>query len=100
MTIGKTTDIPATNARAKAQMILAKISNNEYEKPIKLKNVANPLDITVNEALQIYIDRNDFRPKQLGSTVSTLIYIWGGATKSFSRYLSKKYWIDLLRYQK
>lgn len=83
MTIGKTTDIPATNARAKAQMILAKISNNEYEKPIKLKNVANPLDITVNEALQIYIDRNDFRPKQLGSTVSTLIYIWGGATKAF-----------------
>ncbi|MDO2182606.1 integrase, partial [Escherichia coli] len=65
MTIGKTTDIPATNARAKAQMILAKISNNEYEKPIKLKNVANPLDITVNEALQIYIDRNDFRPKTI-----------------------------------
>ncbi|MFW6481715.1 tyrosine-type recombinase/integrase [Acinetobacter baumannii] len=65
VTIGKTTDIPATNARAKAQMILAKISNNEYEKPIKLKNVANPLDITVNEALQIYIDRNDFRPKTI-----------------------------------
>ncbi|MFX8304938.1 integrase, partial [Acinetobacter baumannii] len=26
---------------------------------------ANPLDITVNEALQIYIDRNDFRPKTI-----------------------------------
>ena len=77
------------------QMLEQKRKFQTNEKPF-----ANPLDITVNEALQIYIDRNDFRPKQLGSTVSTLIYIWGGATKSFSRYLSKKYWIDLLRYQK
>ncbi|WP_342371395.1 tyrosine-type recombinase/integrase [Acinetobacter sp. D009] len=65
VTIGKTADIPATNARAKAQMILAKISNNEYEKPTRLKSVSNPLDITVNEALQIYIEKNDFRPKTI-----------------------------------
>lgn len=65
VTIGKTTDVPATNARAKAQMILAKISNNEFEKPTKLKKINNPLDITVNEALQIYLDRNDFKPKTI-----------------------------------
>ena len=46
-------------------MILAKISNNEYEKPTKLKKINNPLDITVNEALQIYLDRNDFKPKTI-----------------------------------
>ena len=65
VTIGKTTDLPATNARAKAQMILAKISNNEYEKPTKLNKINNPLDITVNEALQIYLDKNNFRPKTI-----------------------------------
>ncbi len=79
VTICNTTDIPATNARAKAQMILAKISNNEYEKPTRLKSVSNPLDITVNEALQIYIDKNDFRPKTIKqyNTYFNLYLGWG-----------------------
>nr|WP_250852422.1 Arm DNA-binding domain-containing protein [Acinetobacter sp. ANC 5414] len=65
VTIGKTSDIPHTNARAKAQKILAQISNNEYIKPKNVKNGKGPLDLTVNEALDIYIGRNDFKPKTI-----------------------------------
>ncbi|AYO54432.1 tyrosine-type recombinase/integrase [Acinetobacter wuhouensis] len=63
VTIGKTTDLPFTNARAKAQMILAKIANGEYIKEVKFAAVNDPLDITVNDALAIYLENNDFRPK-------------------------------------
>ncbi len=65
VTIGKTTDIPATTARAKAQMILAQISNNEYRKPLEIKNHFDPLNITVNEALQNYINKNQFKPRTI-----------------------------------
>ena len=65
VTIGKTTDLPFTNARAKAQMILAKIANGEYKKEIKFVDVLDPLDITVSDALKIYLANNDFRPKTI-----------------------------------
>lgn len=61
--LGKTNEISALSARAKAQMILAKIANGEYQKPAKAKSVNNPLDMTVGEALDIYIEQNDFKPK-------------------------------------
>jgi hypothetical protein len=83
VTIGKTTDLPATNARAKAQMILAKISNNEYEKPTKLNKINNPLDITVNEALQIYLDKNNFRPKTIRQYKKYFDLYLGWGNKSF-----------------
>lgn len=61
--LGKTNEISALSARAKAQMILAKIANGEYQKPAKAKSVNNLLDMTVGEALDIYIEQNDFKPK-------------------------------------
>lgn len=61
--LGKTNEISTLSARAKAQMILAKIANGEYQKPAKVKSVNNPLDMTVGEALDIYIKQNDFKPK-------------------------------------
>lgn len=61
--LGKTNEISALSARAKAQMILAKIANGEYQKPAKAKSVKNLLDMTVGEALDIYIEQNDFKPK-------------------------------------
>lgn len=63
--IGKTNEISALAARAKAQMLLAQIANGEYRKPEKGAPVKSALDITVNEALQIYINRNDFKPKTI-----------------------------------
>lgn len=62
--IGKTNEISALAARAKAQMLLAQIANGEYKKPSKLEvDSKSILDITVDEALQLYIQRNDFKPK-------------------------------------
>jgi len=61
--LGKTNEISTLSARAKAQMILAKIANGEYQKPAKAKSVNNLLDMTVGEALDIYIKQNDFKPK-------------------------------------
>lgn len=63
--IGKANEISVNSARAKAQMILAQISNGEYISPNEKVNVNNFLDITVDEALKIYIDRNDFKPKTI-----------------------------------
>ncbi|KMU99968.1 MULTISPECIES: integrase family protein [unclassified Acinetobacter] len=63
--LGKTNEISAIAARAKAQMILAQIANEEYQKPVKGKAAENPLDITVGQALDIYIKRNDFKPKTI-----------------------------------
>ena len=64
--IAKTAELSALAARAKAQMLLAQIANGEYIKPIKGgATLNNPLDITVGEALQIYIARNDFKPKTI-----------------------------------
>ncbi|WP_179995564.1 integrase family protein [Acinetobacter sp. YH16053] len=61
--LGKTNEISTLPARAKAQTILAKIANGEYVKPSKKQVVNNPLDITVQEALDIYLSKNDFKPK-------------------------------------
>lgn len=62
--IGKTNEISALSARAKAQMLLAQIANGEYKKPSKVAvESKNILNITVGEALQLYIQRNDFKPK-------------------------------------
>ncbi|WP_334134259.1 tyrosine-type recombinase/integrase [Acinetobacter schindleri] len=63
--LGKTNEISAIAARAKAQMILAQIANGKYQKPVKGKAAENPLDITVGQALDIYIKRNDFKPKTI-----------------------------------
>lgn len=63
--LGKTNEISAIAARAKAQMILAQIANGEYQKPVKGKAAENTLDITVGQALDIYIKRNDFKPKTI-----------------------------------
>jgi integrase len=63
--LGKTNEISAIAARAKAQMILAQIANGEYQKPVKGKATESPLDITVGQALDIYIKRNDFKPKTI-----------------------------------
>lgn len=63
--LGKTNEISAIAARAKAQMILAQIANEEYQKPVKGKAAENILDITVGQALDIYIKRNDFKPKTI-----------------------------------
>lgn len=65
VTISKTNEISAVAARAKAQMILAQIANGEYVKPNKQNLANNPLDLTVGEALEIYIQRNDFKPKTI-----------------------------------
>lgn len=61
--IGRTNEISALAARAKAQMLLAQIANGEYIKETKGEKRKDPLDITVHEALQIYIQNNDFKPK-------------------------------------
>ncbi|MHA3061746.1 tyrosine-type recombinase/integrase [Acinetobacter sp. ANC 4636] len=63
--IGKTNEIPALSARAKAQLILAQIANGEYTKPTKNQTINNPTDLTVGESLEIYIQRNDFKPKTI-----------------------------------
>jgi len=63
--LGKTNEISAMAARAKAQMILAQIANGEYKKPVKGKTHDDPMDITVGQALEIYIKRNDFKPKTI-----------------------------------
>lgn len=63
--IGKTNEISALAARAKAQMLLAQIANGEYRKPEKGAPIKSAVDITVSEALQIYINRNDFKPKTI-----------------------------------
>lgn len=63
--LGKTNEISAIAARAKAQMILAQIANGAYQKPVKGKAAENTLDITVGQALDIYIKRNDFKPKTI-----------------------------------
>lgn len=61
--IGRTNEISALAARAKAQTILAQIANGLY---IKKKNTqCNSLDLTVDEALNIYIQKNDFKPKTI-----------------------------------
>lgn len=65
VTLGKTSDLPAAAARAKAQLILAQIANGTYKATLKGAVKDNPLDITVAEALSIYISRNDFRPKTI-----------------------------------
>lgn len=61
--IGKTTDMPAVQARHKAQRILGQIVNGEYQKVALPEGAINPLDITIDQALQIYIDKNSFKPK-------------------------------------
>ena len=63
--IGKTNEISALAARAKAQMILAQIANGEYKKLSKTNQVNDPLDITVEDALAIYLKRNEFKPKTI-----------------------------------
>lgn len=64
--ISKTNEISALAARAKAQMLLAQIANGEYKKPEKGKaRINDPLDMTVGEALQLYIKQNDFKPKTI-----------------------------------
>lgn len=65
VTLGKTSDLPVAAARAKAQLILAQIANGTYKATLKGAVKDNPLDITVAEALNIYISRNDFRPKTI-----------------------------------
>lgn len=63
VTIAKTSDIPLSQARAKAQSIIAQIINGEYNR-IKIFPVnQNPNDIKVSEALDIYLDQNTYRPK-------------------------------------
>lgn len=61
--LGKTNELSALAARAKAQMILAKIANGEYVRPGKAKEINNALDLTVQDALDIYLRKNDFKPK-------------------------------------
>lgn len=61
--IGKTNEISALAARTKAQTILAQIANGQYIK--KKSTQTNPLDLTVDEALSIYIQKNDFKPKTI-----------------------------------
>lgn len=63
--LGKTSELPALAARAKAQLILGQIASGEYKKPVKGALTTDPLNITVNEALEIYIHRNEFKPKTI-----------------------------------
>lgn len=63
--IGKTNEIPALNARAKAQLILAQIANGDYTKQIKNQPINNAQNLIVREALEIYIHRNNFKPKTI-----------------------------------
>lgn len=79
--IGKITEITANGARARAQMILAQITNGEYVKDKKINDLGfNPLDLTVDQALQIYLDKNDFKPKtirQYKKYISLYLKGWG-----------------------
>lgn len=61
--ISPASNISAAGARKKAQIILAQIYNGEYASKKNDLNGFNPLDITVGDALDIYLDRNSFKPK-------------------------------------
>lgn len=83
--LGRVNEMPAATARKKAQVILAQISNDEWTKAGKKKDADDPLQITVDQALQIYLDRNDFKPKtvrQYKKYVS--LYLKWGNRKIFS----------------
>lgn len=61
--IGSTSNISAAGARKKAHIILAQIFNGEFAHKKKCDSGFNPLNITVGEALDIYLQKNDFKPK-------------------------------------
>lgn len=61
--IGKTNEVSAMSARAKAQTILAQIANGQYVK--KKSTQSDTLNLTIGEALDIYIQKNKFKPKTI-----------------------------------
>ena len=64
--IGQSDIVSAAGARKKAQIILAKIYNGEYPKDKKTNHLDfDPLELTVDQALEIYLDKNDFKPKTI-----------------------------------
>lgn len=63
--VGQTDGISAAGARKKAQLIISQIINGGFIKKQALKDENDPLLITINEALEIYIARNDFKPKTI-----------------------------------
>lgn len=65
VTVGGSKDISAAGARKKAQLILSKILNGEYIKQSKNNDVGDPLLITINQVLDVYLSRNDFKPKTI-----------------------------------
>ncbi|WOE40111.1 tyrosine-type recombinase/integrase [Acinetobacter chinensis] len=83
--IGKTTDISVASARAKAQMLLAKISNGEYTKATKNSIDIDLKLITVDQALNIYIEKNEFKPKTIRQYKKFVdLYLKWGNMKLFS----------------
>lgn len=63
--LGTTDTISVAGARKKAQLILAQIYSGQYvsKKGSTNQNDFNPLNITVGDALNIYLNRNTFKPK-------------------------------------
>ena len=62
--IGTLENITAAGARKKAQIILAQIYNGQYEHKMKSNEDGfNPLNLTVGDALEIYLSKNAFKPK-------------------------------------
>jgi integrase len=61
--IGSSNNISAAGARKKAQIVLAQIYSGEFVSKSKNNDAFNPLEITVGAALDIYLNKNAFKPK-------------------------------------
>lgn len=63
--IGSSNNISVAGARKKAQIVLAQIYNGEFVSKNQSKDDFNPLAITVGGALDIYLNKNAFKPKTI-----------------------------------
>ena len=82
--IGSSNNILAVGARKKAQIVLAQIYSGEFVSKSKNNDAFNLLDITVGTALDIYLNKNAFKPKTVRQYNKSIdLYLQGWRKRKF-----------------